>query len=116
MAKSAKEILAEYQSNLPKLQKMIPGVAKAFGGSLMPEALKEGALSTKTKELIVLGIAVAATCDYCIALHVKKCFEVGATKEEIAEACGVAILMAGGPAFTYSTFVLQAIEDLGMPD
>ena len=113
MAKSAKEILAEFQANLPKLQKAIPQVVKAFGGALMPEALKDGALPTKEKELIALGIAVAATCDYCIAIHVKKCFEAGATKEEIAEACGVAILMGGGPAFTYATFVIQAIEELG---
>jgi len=47
----------------------------------------------------------------CIAIHVKKCFEAGATKEEIAEVLGVAILMGGGPALTHSAFVAQAIEE-----
>ena len=111
MAKSPKEVLAEFQENLPKLQKAIPEVTADFTKRLMPDALKDGALTTKVKELITLGIAVCATCDYCIAIHVKKCFEAGATKEEIAEALGVAILMGGGPALTYSTFVMQAIED-----
>ena len=50
-------------------------------------------------------------CDYCIAIHVKKCFEAEATKEEIAEVLGVAILMGGGPALTYSTFAMQAIDE-----
>ena len=67
---------------------------------LMPDALKDGVLTTKVKELIALGIAVCTTCDYCIAIHVKKCFDAGATKDEIAEVLGVAILMGGGPALT----------------
>jgi len=44
---------------------------------------------------------------------VKKCFEAGATREEIGETCGVAILMGGGPALTYATFVAKAIEEFG---
>jgi AhpD family alkylhydroperoxidase len=112
MAKSPKEVLAEFQANLPKMQKAIPQVTDDFVKKLMPDVLKPGVLSTKEKELIALGIAICATCDYCIAIHVKKCFEAGATKEEIAEACGVAILMGGGPAMTCSTFAFQAIEEM----
>ena len=115
MSKSPKEVLEEFQANMPKLAKAIPEVANDFIKKLMPDVLKDGVLSTKQKELIALGIAICATCDYCIAIHVKKCFEAGATKEEIAEACGVAILMGGGPALTYSAFVMKAIEELA-PD
>ena len=112
MAKSPKDILAEFQANMPKLQKALPQVTNVFAKMLMPDVLKDGVLSTKQKELIALGIAICSTCDYCIAIHVKKSFEAGATKEEIAETCGVAILMGGGPALTYSTFVMQAIEEM----
>lgn len=115
MAQSAKELLAEIRTNHARLERAIPEVIEDFGQTLLSDVLKDGTLSTKQKELIALGIAVAKTCDYCIAIHVKKCFEAGATKEEMAEACGVAILMGGGPAYTYSTFVFQAIEELGMP-
>jgi AhpD family alkylhydroperoxidase len=111
VAKSPKDVLAEFQKNLPKLQQAIPEVTADFTKKLMPDALKDGALTTKVKELIALGIAVCATCDYCIAIHVKKCFDAGATKDEIAEVLGVAILMGGGPALTYSTFAMQAIEE-----
>jgi len=111
VAKSPTDVLAEFQKNLPKLQQAIPEVTADFLKKLMPDALKDGALTAKVKELIALGIAVCATCDYCIALHVKKCFEAGATKDEIAEVLGVAILMGGGPALTYSAFAAQAIEE-----
>jgi len=113
MPKSPKEVLADFQADMPKLAKAMPEVAGDFTKRLMPHALKDGVLSTKQKELIALGIAICATCDYCIAIHVKKCFEAGVTKEEIAEVCGVAIMMGGGPALTYSTFVARAIEELG---
>jgi len=115
MSRSPKEVLNEFQTNMPKLAKAIPQVTDDFVKKFMAGALKEGVLSVKQKELIALGIAICATCDYCIAIHVKKCFEAGATKEEIAETCGVAIMMGGGPALTYSTFVMKAIEELA-PD
>ena len=112
MAKSARDVLKDFQTGMPKLAKALPQVTEDFTKKLMPDVLKAGALSTKEKELIALGIAICATCDYCIAIHVKKCFEAGVTKEEMAEVCGVAILMGGGPALTYSTFVANAIEEL----
>jgi AhpD family alkylhydroperoxidase len=112
MAKSPKDVLADFQQNMQKLQQMNPAATADFSKRLMPGVLKDGALSTKEKELIALGIAVCATCDYCISIHVKKCYEAGATKEEMAEALGVAILMGGGPALTYSAFAANAIEEL----
>lgn len=112
MGKSAKEVLAELQSNMPKLAQALPDVTGDFMKKLMPDALRDGAISKKVKELIALGISVCLRCDYCIAMHVKNCFEAGATKEEITEVLGVAILMGGGPAMAYSTFVMQAIEEL----
>jgi AhpD family alkylhydroperoxidase len=112
MAKSPKEVLAEFQANMSKLQRALPQVTGDFVKTLMPDVLKDGVLSTKQKELIALGIAVCATCDYCVAIHVKKCLEAGATKEEIAEVCAVAILMGGGPALTYSAFAMKAVEEM----
>lgn len=113
MAKPPREVLAAFQEYLPKLQTALPEVSADFTKRLMPDVLKDGVLSTKVKELVALGIAVCQRCDYCIAIHVKKCFEAGVSKAEIAEALGVAIMMGGGPALTYSTYVMQAMEELG---
>ena len=55
MGKSPKEVLAEFQANMPKLQKAIPEVTADFAKRLMPDALKDGVLSTKVKELDCAG-------------------------------------------------------------
>jgi AhpD family alkylhydroperoxidase len=110
--KSPKQVLQDFQKGMPKLHKILPGCTDAFTKGLMPDVLKEGILTTKQKELIALGISICSRCDYCVVIHVKSCFDAGASKEEIAEACGVALLMGGGPALTYSTFVAEAIEEL----
>ncbi len=63
--------------------------------------MADGALSTKTKELVALSIAVVKQCDGCIAYRAKAAARRGATPDEVAEALGVALLMDGGPASTY---------------
>jgi len=72
---------------------------------------EQGVLDTKTKELISVALSVACKCKWCIAFHTKNALDAGATKDEIIEACYVAILMAGGPAFMYTRLVLEAIDE-----
>lgn len=79
----------------------------------MNHVLQPNKLDTKTKEFIALGTAITARCKYCIAIHVKKCLEAGASREEILEAATVAILMGGGPAMTYVSEVMQTLKELG---
>jgi alkylhydroperoxidase/carboxymuconolactone decarboxylase family protein YurZ len=53
---------------------------------------------------------VAQHCTPCIYLHVQKAIEAGATRKEIMEAAGVAVLMGGGPAFTHVGEVIKALD------
>lgn len=73
-------------------------------------ASASGELEKKTKELIALAIGVAVRCDGCIAFHTKEALEAGASREEIIEAIGVAILMGGGPAMVYGVEAMEALE------
>lgn len=82
------------------LRRAIPDVYKGFG-ELHHAALTDGALDTRTKELIALAIAVVETCDGCIASHSRGAVKAGATKQEAAEAIGVTFLMVGGPGTVY---------------
>src|SRR5471030_1580527 len=59
-----------------------------------------GHLEPKIHELIELAVAVTTRCDGCIAVHVKAAVKHGATREEIAEALGVAIALNAGAALT----------------
>ncbi|HDR8918323.1 TPA: carboxymuconolactone decarboxylase family protein [Burkholderia vietnamiensis] len=72
-----------------------------------------GHLDPKTHELIALAVAVTTRCDGCIAVHTKAAVKHGATREEIAEALGVAIALNAGAALTYSARVLDAHAALG---
>lgn len=65
-------------------------------------------LDAKTREFIALAVAITTKCEGCIEAHVKKAKAAGATKEEIAEALGVAIALNAGAAFTYALHALDA--------
>lgn len=74
--------------------------------------MKEGELTVKEKELIALAIGLAMRCKPCIYLHTYKCLDVGATREQIIEAAGVAVMMQGGPAYTHIPAVIDALDAL----
>ena len=78
-------------------------------------AMKPGALDTKTKELIALAISISSRCDGCIASHARGAAKQGATEAEVAEAIGVAVLMAGGPATVYGPRAFAAFRDFANP-
>ncbi|WP_394365067.1 carboxymuconolactone decarboxylase family protein [Paraburkholderia kirstenboschensis] len=65
-------------------------------------AARSGMLEPKIHELIALAVAVTTRCDGCIAVHTKRAVDKGATREEIAEALGVAIALNAGAAMTYT--------------
>lgn len=72
-----------------------------------------GKLDARTRELIAIAVAVTTRCDACIANHVEKARELGVTREEIAEALGVAVAMNAGAALAYSARALDAYEGIG---
>ena len=103
----------EYHSHLRnllgKLGKELQGPMTGFG-QLHKAAVADGALSMKVKELISLAIAVSARCEGCIAFHTHDALRAGASRPEILEALGVAVLMGGGPSAMYACEALEALE------
>ena len=93
-----------------ELRRAIPDTYRAYG-QLHTTALASGALSTSTKELIALAIAVTRECDGCIAAHAEGAARSGATADEVAETMSVAILMNGGPATVYGPRAYRAFQD-----
>jgi len=73
--------------------------------------MADGALPKRVKELVALAIAVAKRCDGCIAYHAKGAAAAGATREEVAEVLGVALLMDGGTASVYGPRALAAYDE-----
>ena len=101
--------LTDIQGRMETFGTALPDVMGAFG-TLHETATADGALTHKTKELIALAIGIAVHCDGCIAFHVHDALEAGATRDEIVETVGVAVLMGGGPAVVYGTDALEALD------
>jgi AhpD family alkylhydroperoxidase len=102
----------EYESlreRMGHLSTGLEGPMSAFG-KLHQECTAEGALGSDVKELIALAIAITVRCDGCIAYHVHDALKAGATREQILETIGVAILMGGGPSVVYGTEAVTALE------
>ena len=63
---------------------------------------KDGALSTKDKELIALALSCVLKCDKCLTHHSEEAKKNGATEEEILEAIEVAMYMSGPSAMIWT--------------
>lgn len=103
-----------YEENAGRMSRMraaAPEIARAFGG-MFANLMKEGTLGVREKELIALGIGVAVHCEPCIFAHTEKALKAGATREQVLEAAGVAVVMQGGPAYTHVPAVVEALDHL----
>jgi AhpD family alkylhydroperoxidase len=96
------------------LHELIPDVMKNFAG-LSKAAMAEGELSSATKELLAVVISVTRECDGCIVAHARGALRAGVTRQQLAEALGVAISMNGGPGTVWAPRALriydEAVED-----
>ena len=74
---------------------------------------KPGALGTKVKRLMALGIALRARCENCIVGQTMRALEAGATREEILETISVNMAMSGTTGIAESLRVLKLLDELG---
>ena len=100
----------EQMGSMGQIGEKLPETMQGFK-QFMGAVEKDGALDAKTKELISLSLAVKSQCHWCIAIHVKKCLGLGATKEQVLESAMMAVLMGGGPALMYVKLVQDALDE-----
>ena len=93
------------------LGQLSPDTIKGYQ-TLSAAGQKSNLLGSKTRELISLAVAVTVRCDGCIAVHAEAAARHGASREEIAEALGVATAVNAGAALVYSTRVLDAHDEV----
>ena len=70
---------------------------------------REGALSRKTKELIMVGITCAGLHPLGTRLHIERALVAGATPREVLEAMEVAAIPGGMPGLWLGVKTLQKI-------
>ena len=109
MEKNYTDITKRISGDLKKLRNDIPETMQAFS-ALAKAATRDGALDKKTKELIALSIGIATRCDGCIGFHTEALVRLGATRQEVEEALGMAVYMGGGPSLMYAADAISAFE------
>ena len=109
MTKSYPDITKRISSNMKVLRKDIADTMHGFS-AMAQAATKDGALDKKTKEFIAMAIGVSTRCDGCIGFHSEALVKLGASRQEVEEALGMAVYMGGGPALMYAADAIAAFD------
>ena len=94
-------------------RRLLPDVGHAYE-ALPGEAYKNGVLSARAKRTMAVAVAVAAGCKGCILFQTARALELGATPEELLEACAVAISLGGTMAASQTTRVVRYLNERGL--
>ena len=73
---------------------------------------QDGALNSKTKEMLGLVSSMVLRCDDCVKYHLEKCHEQGVTTEELFEIFSVANLVGGTIVIPHTRRALEFWEAL----
>ena len=79
-------------------------------------AYKDGALTSKIKEMLGLATSMVLRCDDCIRYHLGKCFELKISKEELFEVFAIANLVGGTIVIPHTRRALEYWEKLNEAD
>jgi AhpD family alkylhydroperoxidase len=109
-----RQFIKDSGAGLRELAKLSPGTMKGYR-ALHDAGSETNRLDPATRELIALAVAVTTRCDGCIADHTKNAIAMGLSKEQIAEAIGVAVAMNAGAALAYAGRVLDAYTTMSEP-
>jgi AhpD family alkylhydroperoxidase len=101
----------ELTIRIGEIAKLSPDTIKGYQ-TLSAAGQKSDLLGAKTRELISVALSVALRCDGCITFHTAAAVRLGATRDEIIEAVGVATAMNAGASLVYSARVVDAYEQI----
>jgi AhpD family alkylhydroperoxidase len=94
-----------------KRAQLAPETSAAFK-KFSQAVFAEGALPTKTKQLIAVAVAHATQCPYCIRGHTEAALKQGASEQELMEAIWVSAEMCAGAAYAHANLALDTMNEL----
>jgi len=92
-----------------KRRELAPEIYAAFR-TFGQRVFADGALPSKTKELIAVAVAHVTQCPYCIRGHTERALIKGATEQELMEAIWVASEMRAGAAYAHSILAIDVMH------
>lgn len=108
--KTSDEVREELRGPALELRTLIPDVMKGYA-EMSRAAFGAGELPSSFKELLAIVVAITRECDGCIVAHTRGAAREGATRQQVAEAIGVAITMNGGPGTVWGPRTLRAFDE-----
>ena len=72
----------------------------------------EGALSSRTKEMLGLVASMVLRCDDCIKYHLEKCYELAVNTDEMMEIFAVANIVGGTIVIPHTRRAMEYWEEL----
>lgn len=72
----------------------------------------DGALPSKTKELMGLVASAVLRCDDCITYHLIQCAECGVTDEEFFETFNVILIVGGSITIPHIRRAVETLEEI----
>ena len=73
---------------------------------------EDGALDTRTKELLGLVASMVLRCDDCITYHLVRCAEEGVTAEELFETFSVALVVGGSIVIPHLRRAVERLDEI----
>tara|TARA_R110002096_G_scaffold97694_16_gene217778 strand:+ start:2633 stop:3004 length:372 start_codon:yes stop_codon:yes gene_type:complete len=86
------------------------GVKRFF--NMDSNTYRDGALDSKTKELLGLVASAVLRCNDCIDYHLEQCAKAGFTKDEIIDAMNVALIVGGSIVIPHMRHAVETLEFL----
>jgi AhpD family alkylhydroperoxidase len=76
------------------------------------KAYIDGALNTKTKELMGLSASMVLRCNDCILYHIDRSIQEGATKEELMETFNIALIVGGSIVIPHLRYAFEMMDNI----
>jgi AhpD family alkylhydroperoxidase len=86
------------------------GIKRFF--NLDSAAYNDGALNSKTKELLGLVASAVLRCNDCIDYHLIQCVDAGWKDEELYDAMNVALIVGGSIVIPHLRHAVETIDTL----
>lgn len=84
------------------------GIKRFF--NLDNSAYQNGALDSKTKELLGLTASMVLRCNDCIDYHILQCVDAGWTDAELHEAFNVALIVGGSIVIPHLRHAVETLD------
>jgi AhpD family alkylhydroperoxidase len=88
---------------------LAPEISATFD-AFSQRVFADGALSSKTKQIIAVAVAHVTQCPYCIRGHTKGALRAGASEAEVMEAIWVAAEMRAGGSYAHSLLAIDEMD------